>query len=406
MLLKNSAWLISAQAITKIISFFYTIFLAKALGASDFGHYIVALSYFAIVSSIADFGITRFLTREISENKFKAAKLISSSIISRLCILVIFSLLFMIGIFILDPDITRRELSLIAFLAALPQCVSLTLDTTLVAFLRIKYSALGLIILNLFTVFIGVTLVYENFGSYGAASALIIGQFLYIIALLIILSYQKINWFGLVRFEAVREIIKGSLPYGVLGFIGLVSFRMDALILSYFKGGFETGLYGAAYKFLDAAVLIPGTFAIAFFPIIARLHNSDVLQLKKVYFQSIKVLLPMSLVIVLAFIFVLPIIIQIFLPNYLASIQILQILSLAVPFIFLHIPSGQVILSTDKFLNQMILIYIALLFLNLIMYLLFIPRFGMIGAAGVTVLSEILTALVFLLFLRSKVFKG
>ena len=75
-ILKQSSWLFFAQILTRVIGFFYTIFLANSLGVLDFGLYSVGLAYFSIISSLADFGFNRFLIREIATEKSQQWELV------------------------------------------------------------------------------------------------------------------------------------------------------------------------------------------------------------------------------------------------------------------------------------------------------------------------------------------
>ena len=70
-ILKQSSWLIGAQILSRIIGFFYTIFLARNLGVSDYGLFSVGLAYFSIISSFSDFGFNRYLIKEASERKYQ-----------------------------------------------------------------------------------------------------------------------------------------------------------------------------------------------------------------------------------------------------------------------------------------------------------------------------------------------
>ena len=90
---------------------------------------------------------------------------------------------------------------------------------------------------------------------------------------------------------------------------------------------------------------------------------------------------------------------------FLSSIEALRILALSLPFIFVHVPGAQILLSTDKYLKPIILLSILTLSFNVILNLLFIPKYGFIAASWITVASEVLSFLVFFQLLRVKVFK-
>lgn len=400
----NSLWLIVSQVLTKTIGFFYTVFLAQSLGVDIFGQFIVALSYFALLSAVADFGITRYLVRELAVNPKNSSSLISSSVICRF-ILLVFSIMVYIGLIgVIDTDLDRRELSMLAALAVLPQSVSLTLDAVLTAFLKVRLSAFSTLLFSILTALSGLVLISFGWGKLGAMTALIIGQFFYMLILLFFVSSQKISWLGEIDGIVIKRVLRGSLPYGLLGIIGIISFRVDTLFLAYFRGNFETGIYGAAYKFLDASTLLPISLATVFFPVAARLHELNIKQAKNLYYSILKINFLVGVVIVLGYLTILPIFITYFMPKYLPSIDVLKILSFSIPFIFMHILAGQVLLSTARYLKQVLVMYAPLLLINLVLYSVFIPTWGYFGAAGATVIGEILTFFTFSVFIWRKVF--
>lgn len=405
-ILKNSGWIFGAQALVKVISFFYTIFLARSLGVSDFGLLVTALAYFSLISSISDFGFNRFLIREGARNLQSLTEYVSLSALLRLGLLGLTFVIFAVWIKVFDPDALRSSLSILAVLAVLPQSIALTFDAALVARERLKFSALGLLGLSVSTTLLGIYFVTLGFNVAGAITALLIGQIVYALLLFMFLSQAEVKLKLHFSLRDIKDIIKGSLPYGILGVLGLLYFRIDTLLLSYLKGNEETGIYGAAYRFLEAIVFVPSALASAMFPVLAKLHDNNVREIKTLYFSAIKLLGLLSIPIFLCYILVLPSVISLLLPNYLPSIQVIQILSFAIPFMFIHVPGALVLISTEKFLKPVIFLSFFTLAFNIILNFIFIPPFGFIGASVTTVLSEILSFAVFFVLLYFKLLKN
>ena len=403
-ILKKSAWLYGGQVFAKVTSFLYTLFLARSLGVGDFGLYVAALSYFSLVSSLADFGITRFITREVSLGRERVGKLLSAAIVLRLIILVVFIFAFLGGIYFLDPDLTRRNLFLLAVLVALPQSISLTLDAAFIASLKTKYSALGIASLSIFTVLIGIILVTLGFGPQGAVLGLLAGQALYVLSLIVLAFKERLNWLEAFDFQLIKRMLAGSLPYGFLGILGLIYFKVDTLFLSYLRGNFETGIYGVAYRFLEAIVFIPTTLAVTLFPILAKLQEIDKAQIKKIYYKSIKVMAVFGVIVAVGYVFILPLIISLFLPQYLKAVVVVQILALSIPFMFVHVPVSQILLSSEKFLRQVIFISFVPLIFNITANLIFIPQYGFMAAAWITVISDVISLSVLIFYIQKYYF--
>lgn len=402
-ILKQSSVLFFAQILTRVISFFYTIFLAKSLGVLEFGLLTIALSYFSIISSIADFGFNRFIVREIAKDQSKIPQLLWNIAMLRLTLTSVIFAVFAILLYILDPDKMRVSLILLATLAILPQSIALTLDGIFVALRKLQFSAIAIFLSSLTTSLVGLFLVTSGFGLMGAINALIFGQLIYFIVLTVILFKNQGLIFSSVKLFVIKNAIWGALPYGILGVLGLLYFRIDAIILSYIKGSFETGIYGAAFRFLEAVTFIPTAFFSALFPVFAKIHTSDKNQVKKLYFKSLKLLGGLGVIILLGYLLILPTIIKIFLPDYLSSIRAISILSLAIPFMLMQVAAVSVLISTDKFLKQVLLLSLLTLIFNILANLIFIPQFGFIAASWVTTFSEVLSFIVFFIFIKQKI---
>ena len=404
-ILKQSSWLLLAQGIGRVVGFFYTIFLARNLGVEDFGLYSVALAYFSLVSSIADFGFNRFLIREVARDHQKIPQLLSNISIFRLALTAILFAIFSLGLYLIDPDKLRVNIILLGVLAVLPQSISFTIDAIFVATQKLQLSSIALVILNLATTLFGVNLINNGFGVMGSVVALILGQLVYLIFLSLTFKTQKLKMLSVVKWVTIRHALLGSLPYGILGILGLLYFRIDLIILTYLRGSFDSGIYGAAYKFLEAVVFIPSALSAALFPVLAKLHDNSSKDISKLYFSSMKLMFWISILITVGYVLILPLVIRELLPNYLASIEVIKVLALTIPFIFIHVPGAQVLLSTDKYLKPVVFLSVITLSVNILLNLTFIPKYGFMAAAWITVFSEALSFVAFYSLLRIRVFK-
>lgn len=402
-ILKQSSYVFAAQSLTRVMGFFYTVYVARTLGVSDFGLYTVALAYFSIISSVADFGFNRFLVREIARDKLQIQELIWNIVAFRLTLTSVLFAIFAIFLYMFDQDKMRVSLILLGVVAILPQSIAFTFDAIFVALRKLQFSAVSLLLASLTTVISGFFLIYYGFGAWGAINALIFGQTVYAVVLIIFLFRHQGFHFSTVNLKLIKKAVLGSLPYGLLSILGLLYFRIDSVLLSYIKGNFETGIYGAAYRFLEAVTFIPTAFSMALFPVLSQVHNQSLKQVRVLYIKSLKVMLGLGIIVFLGYTLILPEIIKILLPNYYSSIQAIRILSLSVPFMFIHVPAVVVLLSTDKYLKQVLILSILALTFNILANLLLIPEFGFVAASWVTVFSEVLSFVIFFKLVKVKI---
>jgi O-antigen/teichoic acid export membrane protein len=70
---------------------------------------------------------------------------------------------------------------------------------------------------------------------------------------------------------ALRWMVARGWPLGLAGLMGTIYYRLDGPLLFHLRGAREAGLYAAAYRFLDVAQLAPGALGAVLLPVLARL---------------------------------------------------------------------------------------------------------------------------------------
>jgi len=268
------------------------------------------------------------------------------------------------------------------------------------------YSALALVLLNVSVAFFGfVAVFFFKLAIFGAVLTFLFAHVFYLLVLGAFLLKEKISFSFSFDFSFWKKALISSLPYGLLAFLGLLYFKIDVVLLTFIKGEAQTGFYGASYKFLEGLHFIPLTVGTALFPVMARLHQGNLIELKKLYFSSLKFLLLVAVFLVLILFFGAPILIKILYgPAFDSSILALKILSFTLPFMFLHVPGAHLLMSTEKFLKSIIVLSLFTVLFNIIFNLILIPPFGLVGASLVTVFSEVVSFTLFFWFIIGKVF--
>lgn len=401
-ILKNSSYLLISQFLVKAFAFLYAIFLAGNVGAADFGTYSAALSIFGLMSLFADLGINRVLTRDIARDEGNLSKLFSTALLLRALASAVSFFGLTVFFYLTDSSSLRFMLTSIALLSLVPQSVALSVDAVLIALKKAPLSALGFFLFNMVSYIFGAALIFLGFGVYGATTAFLIGHIFYAVFFVSALMFTKKIEFKPFDVNLARSILVKSFPYGILSAIGFASFRFDTVILSFTRGGVETGIYSLAYRFLEAATIIPIAFGTILYPVFSEL-GKDMQKTKKLFQSSLLFGFAAGSLITLSYWTILPWFLNTFFPeSFSGSAKALQILSLAIPFIFMHIPLGQLLLSKEGLLKEIIFLYIGIFSVNLALMLYFIPQYGFISASWITVIAESVTLITFLTYIKFK----
>lgn len=186
-----------------------------------------------------------------------------------------------------------------------------------------------------------------------------------------------------------KEIFRRSWPLAVSIAFNLIYLRADILILSLIRPQSEVGLYGAAYRIIDVLTSIPAIFMGVMLPLLAfnwvSLNREKFQHYFRRAFDFLSILgwplfvggvmlAPQTMVFVAG-------------RDFISAGVYLKILLLALFFIFFGLLASHTVLALNK-QKKMIGWYLFDAVLSLIGYLVFIPRYGALAAAWVTVFSE------------------
>jgi len=406
-LVSNISWVISANIIVKIIALFYTIFLARSLGPSNFGIHVFGLTAFGLVSTLTDFGYNRLLTREVAKDK-RQMDIFLGNIISLSLFWSVISAIF-IGylMFLIDSDVLRRSASMIFILTIIPNTLAATLLASLSALEKFKSVAISTVFLSLAVTILGtISIIVFKSGVIGIAITFLIAHIILFSFLLFCSIKNKFKIKFLYDFNFWQKTFKQSLPYGILTILGLLYFKIDTILLTVLKGNEITGYYGASYRFLESVHFIPASVMMVLFPVMSRLHKGSVFELKKLYLRSMLTLGVVSIPVFLFLLVFAEVIITTLYGNmYQPSIAVLKILSVAVIFMFLHVPGAHLLFATEKYLKTVVVLSVFTVLLNIVLNLIFIPRYGILAASIITVISEAISFVIFSLLIWLKVLK-
>jgi O-antigen/teichoic acid export membrane protein len=186
-----------------------------------------------------------------------------------------------------------------------------------------------------------------------------------------------------------KPTIREALPLSITSIFAIIVFRVDTVILSIIKGVEAVGFYNAAYRLMEALIFFPQVYTIAIFPVFSTLYVSSKKPLKTAYLKSFKYLTILSLPIAVGTtLLAQPIILLLFKTAYIPSILALQIVVWVLPFIFVNYIQGSLLTAMNRQIT-VLKITAASLALCVVLNLVLIPIYSFLGAAFVTVITEV-----------------
>ncbi len=187
-----------------------------------------------------------------------------------------------------------------------------------------------------------------------------------------------------------KALLSRSWPVGLSIALNLIYYKSDALILQYFRPAEEVGIYGAAYRILEVLISIPFLYAGILLPILSRTWAEKRLQdMSNLVSRSLDLMVLLILPLIVGmYWFGERMLVLISGPAFAPAGYIGFVLSFGVAAIYVNTILSHAIVALQA-QRKMLPFYALVALGSIVGYLVFIPRFGAIAAAWVTVASEV-----------------
>ena len=387
---KNSAALFIAQILSYVLAFFYTLYMARYLGADGYGSISLAISLTGIFGILVDMGLNTLLIREVARDKSK-----TNSFISNTALMKIFLSLFTLGaiyVFVNLSDYSEQVKALIyiVYISVVIGSYSNIFGAVMQAEEKMEYVSVSTIISGL-VIFFGTLIgIYFSLDVIYFAVLYVISNGLNFIYISLIylwkFSFPKIE----IDFGFWKPVLKEAWPFGFTSLSGQLYTYVDTVMISLMQGTLVVGWYSAAYRLILTLLFVPTAVNIAIFPVMSRLYTSSKESLILLNERYFKYMLILGIPLGFGTTFLADkIILLIFGAEYAPSIIALQILIWTTVFTFIGASFVQLLQSINKQLILTKISFICLVF-NVIFNLILIPKYSYIGASVVTLITEII----------------
>ncbi len=394
---KNTFWLAVGEGVSTFLKFFLVVYIAKILGATEYGKFTFALAFIGLFVVFSDLGVSKILTREFSKDKDKEKdfpSILSLKIILSAATLV----LVFIGSFFITPDPLIRRIIVILALYTATNNLLATVYSFFRARQHMEYQAGAEVLQALLTTGLGFLALFalpsiENL-SFAyllavSASLILILLFFHLKVFQLKLSFHIATW---------KNYLAISWPMALAGIFGSIYINIDSTIMGYLGQINQTGWYNAAHKITGVVVMPMVLISQSFFPVLSKLSVESKEKLQKVWNYYIKVLLFLIVPLVAGGIVLASKIIDfIYDQSFLPSVPAFQILMVASGIGVLTSPLIQILLI----FNYQRKIFKAVLFgaiINSVLNLILIPRYSLYGAAISTVVTFLLILILYFIF--------
>jgi O-antigen/teichoic acid export membrane protein len=404
-LMSSATLVIVGEILYSVSTLAERVLIANVLSPEAYGQVGIGLSVLTIGATLGVFGssagVARYLSRFTDETDQRGVAL-TGLMIAVLGSITITAALYLnvdlLGSYLLDEGDSTRLLGL--FVLTIPVVSLVAIGVGLIRGMentiyrmyarQIVYPGLRLLLLIVFLVGFGWGVAAAGYAYIVSAAVTVVVAFLLFGRLFAIRGPFRTN---------VRELLSYSAPLVFAELSGTLLTRSDTLMIGFFRTNAEVGYYAAAYPLAGGLSLFLGAFGFMYLPIVSRLDSEDRLdEVNDTYKLTTKwVYLLTFPVFLLFFTFPDDVLRIVFQPEYEIAGLALSILCVGK---LSAVATGQCTetLSALGETKAIFLINGSALALNFGMNLVFIPRYGFVGAAvasavasgalnGVTVLA-------------------
>lgn len=390
---KNFSWLMASQIIAGILSFIWTVLMARYLGVSDYGILNFAISFTGIIAITTDFGISTHIVRYIATDFDSAPKYLGNAIPLKTIFSFLTFLLALIILILMKCNELTIQITLLFTIQRIFASMFGLFNGSLQAIEEGKYQAIGNILLNILLFIFILASIIGNFGLFGITLA-------YVIANIFATIFQYIavkKRISKPKFELDKTFCKKitiySIPFALTSLFGIVLYSVDMVMLTNMIGSYENGIYSAAYKLISVLSLFYGVYSAVFFPVMSRFYENEKNLLIASFEKSIKYL--MLIIIPICFSTVAysnDIVVLFFGQKFSPTHSVLSILMWTVSLSFLDGICLNLLNASHK--EKFVTIsYLIATSANIILNFIIIPKYSYDGAAFTNVLSDIILSI-------------
>lgn len=390
---RNSAVGMIAQVTIKVLSFAFTVLIIRRLGAEVYGQYAGVLAFGAIFVFFADLGVSPYAVREIARLRDQDGGHAKIEALYGNITWLRFALSLIAAALIIGTAIaTQRPFDMVigvalGTLGLMMYSFQGAAEAVLSGHERLDLAAGAKVIQQLAFVVLGAVALIVGTSYYGLIFANLVG-----ILFLAYVCFRGVRKLAVTRSRPDPrlwwEILRFSIPFGVIGFTLGLSYKFDTVLLNIFHGDAVTGYYNSAYTLIFSIAVISNILNTSLYPSLTRQATTYPQTLPAIYERVLLYLLAIALPIAVGgSILADQLVMFLYGDGYAEAMQALRILLWVIPFMFCTEFLGYVILvmGAEKRVARAIILSTAL---NVALNLLLIPIYGLLAAAVMTVVTE------------------
>jgi len=384
----NSASSTGARAVTGFVRVGVLLAIARAYGPGNFGQVSLALSTVEILRTFSEFGIDTVSIRKFAQTTpDKRGELLETVVGSKLALAACF---YCVGLGFLAVIADKKAEILLGAVASL----SLFFASALGAFSSYLQSHFSMSrVLSATLLGSAASVAFASFAIWARwPLVLVIGALPLADGLNVAFIWRRLGLRVRARFSLsdTARLLRESLPVGLMGVLIVLYFRLDSFFLYKFSGEAALGLYAACFRMVEPALMVPHSFAMTAYTVLSSptRQNDSPAEVARTLFRTMWPAYAFIFIVSLLLILFGRHALAIFGSSYASALPALQILAAVLIVRTANITLTSILYSHGRY-STLAKITASNLAINIILVMLFVPIFGIRGAACAVLLTEV-----------------
>ena len=402
-ILKNTSWLIFEKISRMAVALFINVMVARYLGPEKFGILGYASSLLTFVGTFIYLGLSGIVVKELVQRPKEINSILGTTFTLKMIGAILAFVIVLVILVITKDEISGVEFTVIIILASTLffkpfESVNIWFQSLIQAKKYVLPKSFAYILSSMIkagVVLLGFSIIY-------IASAYVIESAVGVLLLIIVYvrnGNKPLQW----RFSKIEA--KNLLGQGwiilISGFFAEMNLRVDQVMLRWYKGTVDVGIYSVAARLSEIWYFIPAAIVLSFYPKLMQLKNKNEDEYKLKLEQLLNLLFTLGFIVaIVTNIISKPFIRILYGPEYILAGSILTIHIWAGIFIFMRELFSKWLIMENLLKYSLITHGLGAL-INIILNIFLIPSYSGFGAAIATLISY-MTSSYLSLFLMPK----
>ncbi|KST65814.1 flippase [Mastigocoleus testarum] len=388
-IIANTSWLFADRILRMGANLFVGVWIARHLGVEQYGLFNYAVAFVALFASIANLGLDNIVIRQLVRDPENKTEILGTTFCLRLLGGISSALLAVVCASLL-PQNDLVTIWLIAILATTTVFRAFdTIDLWFQSQVRSKYTVIAKNTAFIIVTIIKIILITIQAPLLAFGGAVLAELSLAALGLVIMYHFEGSSLrFWRWNLSTAQGLLKESWSLILSGLTIIIYMKIDQIMLGQIVGNGAVGIYSAAAKMSEVWYFIPTAISSSVAPKLYKFKEES----ETIYYRRLKQLI--KLLVVLALVIALPmtfisgsLITLLFGKSYIAAGSILAIHVWACIFVFMGIASSPWFVA-EGLTHFSLRRTLAGAIINIILNFLLIPKYGGVGAAIATVISQ------------------